>query len=442
MSPEEFIQKSDIMQSFFEETIPVLGRQTKFVQRESKLTALKFVLSLVLGWLDQSRASLNDLVKVCGDLEVPITESGLQQRFTPAAVDLLKQALDLAITDFQTCTQPLPSQLLQQFSAVMIVDSTIVTLPEAMAEMFAGFASKGSQAAIKFQLAFDYLSGNLCALEQEAGRRCDQSSTLIGRMIQKGALMLFDLGYFNQKTFAQIDEQDAFFVSRYKFGTNVYAHQDDDQALDLLAQLRAYQGSCFERTLFLGRQQRLSIRLVATRLPQSIVDERRRKAKQAARKKGHTPPKAYLELLAWSIYITNCSPEQLSAKQITAIYRVRWQIELLFKTWKSVAHLADVGQFKAERTLCQLYARLIGIVLFHWLVAPWRMAEDHREVSLPKAFRTLKRHITRLLDSIVQGWTRTPQILERIIQDIQTYDLKDQRLKNPSTLDLLEHQSP
>ena len=358
---------------------------------------------------------------------------------TASAVRWLQTLMSQSIA-LMRHTGDLPAAVLRQFRAIYIIDSTLITLPAVMQDAFAGFASQGSEAALKFQLCFDYLRGNLCALEASAGRQTDQSSTLIERMIAVGSLFLFDLGYFNQETFAKIAEMGAFFVSRYKYATHVYVNATDQAPLDLLQVLQSVATNRYEQVYYLGSRRRLKVRLIAQRLPMPIVEERRRKARQAARKKGHTPPSAYLALLEWSIYITNTTPQQLSFDQIITFYRVRWQIELIFKVWKSQAKLAQVGNYRPERVLCQLFARLLGLVIFHWMIAPWRIVANS-ELSLTKAFHILKRHLTRLLDSMAQGWHRTPTVLERITQAFLKHAHKDQRLKDPSTYRLLSHES-
>jgi len=374
-------------------------------------------------------------VQVSEDLGVEISESGLHQRMTPEAVAFLEALLQKSI-ELMTNTAGLGDEVLRQFSAIYLIDSSVITLPEAMQAAFAGFASQGSEAAIRFQLCFDYLQGNVCALEAGPGRENDQSSSLIERMIVTACLFLFDLGYFNQDTFAKIAEGSAFFVSRYKYGTHLYQKAEDQTPVDLLAILQQSQADGYAQICYLGSRQRLQVRLVGQRLPPEVVAQRCRKAREAARKKGHTPSVAYLRLLAWSLYITNTTPAQLKLEQIATFYRVRWQVELIFKVWKSQAKLAQVGNHRPERVLCQLFARLIGLIIFHWMIAPWRVTGD-RELSMTKAFNNLQRHITRLLDSIAQGWHTTPAVLARIAQAFLKHGHKDRRRKKPSTFQRL-----
>src|SRR5262249_13312727 len=149
--------------------------------------------------------------------------------------------------------------------------------------------------------------------------------------------------------------------------------------------LRAQTGPRYEQQLYVAARQRLAVRVVCQRLPEPAVAQRRRKALAAARQKGHTCSQAYLDWLSWTVFITHSSPLPLSFAQILHFYAIRWQIELIFKVWKSQARLAQTGSYRPERVLCTLYARLLGLVIFHWLVAPYR-ASNRFELSLPKAF--------------------------------------------------------
>jgi hypothetical protein len=90
-------------------------------------------------------------------------------------------------------------------------------------------------------------------------------------------------------------------------------------------------GNIHEFPLFLGDSQRLPVRLVLSRCPQQVVDSRRRTAYANAKRKGRQPSQKYLTLLAWSFFITNVPDTMLSATQIIQFYRIRWQIELIFK---------------------------------------------------------------------------------------------------------------
>lgn len=68
-------------------------------------------------------------------------------------------------------------------------------------------------------------------------------------------------------------------------------------------------------------------------------------------------------LMNYNIFITNTTSEQLSARQVQLYYRLRWQMELLFKIWKSVLELDKVGKMSIFRLECYRYSRLLVLLL-------------------------------------------------------------------------------
>ena len=108
-----------------------------------------------------------------------------------------------------------------------------------------------------------------------------------------------------------------------------------------------------------------------------MVDRRRQRARADARRKGRTVSDRHLALLAWNVFISNVPATMLSAQQVAQLYPVRWQVELVFKLWKSESPW--IGSRCRERVLCELYAKLIAAVLLCFLTAPHRLtleAED------------------------------------------------------------------
>jgi hypothetical protein len=79
-----------VLQKIFGEAADNLARETKFVQRESKMTGSKFLQIWVLGFLQHPKASLNVLCQVAEDLGVEITKQGMQKRLTTSAIEFLE----------------------------------------------------------------------------------------------------------------------------------------------------------------------------------------------------------------------------------------------------------------------------------------------------------------------------------------------------------------
>lgn len=435
MSGTEYIEKKRVLQELLEDLAEEAGRRSGFVQRDSKMTGPNFAKTMILGSIEQPDASLNDFAQVSADLGVDITASGINQRVDAEASEMMKQLLNQVVKRLGGQETSLP-EVLKSFRAVYILDSTQVALPDEMKEIFEGAGGNGPEAGVKIQLSYEYLQGSLTAIELSDGRSPDQNCTLHTQQATKDSLHLFDLGYFKQGVFAELDEAGAYFISRFHNQTAFYWQPDDPRGIDLLSFVQNIEGNQCEIQPFMGHKARLQVRLLFQRLPPEIVEERRRKARARMRRQGKTPSQRHLQLLEWNIFITNVPVDCLSFEQVFMVYRVRWQIELVFKVWKSEARLDQIGDWRTDRVLCQLYARLTGLLIFHWLLAPHRFAELI-ELSLTKAFQVFQRFIPRLIDAVNQDWFYVPELLCKLQTDFLRFARKDRRKKSPSTYQLL-----
>lgn len=427
------MQMSRSLSEFFGKTADEKARETKLVQRESKLTGALFLQVFVIGFLENPKASLNFLCQVAEDFGVTISKQGLQKRLTSAAVTFM-QAMFAQAKDSLQNQVPLALALLTQFKVVQLLDSTGVALPDKLANEFPASGGSGPRAGLKLQTMWDFLRGNLTALWQTTGRESDQGfSDYLAHIIPDG-LFLADLGYFVLSSLQHITAKGAYFISRFNSHTGLL-HPDTKARFDLLAYLRQTAAAHIEMNLLVGLELQLPCRLVAVHLPAPIVAERRRKARLNAQKKGRPLSKITLEWLAWSIYITNVPTPMLSLQEVVLLYTLRWQIELLFKLWKSEGELDRVAGCKRERVLCELYAKLIGFTVFHFLIAPVRWQKQ--ELSSTKAFQTLRRHTLELGRSL-----SSPSILYQVIVKLTRcwlrYGLKDKRPSHPSTCRQIE----
>ena len=431
MSTPDLNAKSEVLQKFLDEVSEQLGRSSGFVQRKSKLQGATFAKTLILGWLSNGAASLNELTQISEELGVSISAAGLSQRMNTAAVSFLAQLLHEGLACLYSEAR-LPANLLADFSAVNIVDSTILTLPARLCGTFAGCGGTGSTAAVKVHLNFDYLHGTFTALEVVAGRSPDQNCALTMQQAQPKSLSIFDLGFFKQDLLTDITATEAYFVCRFQPQTAVFVDEHGQHPLDLFDYLRRQAAVQGELCVYLGRVSRLKVRLVFQKMSAEVIAQRHRRAKRAAGKKGKTCSADQLAWLAWSIFITTVPDSIWSTQEVPLIYSLRWQIELLFKLFKSQACLDFVPPCRPQRLLCQLYAHLLGVLIFQWLAAPYRWFAQ-RELSLPKAFRLFQRYAVPLGQAIGSP-THLWAVLVRLIEDFQRFALKDKRKKSPSSL--------
>jgi hypothetical protein len=186
------------------------------------------------------------------------------------------------------------------------------------------------------------------------------------------------------------------------------------QPVELARWLTTAEGQLLERLIFLGAKARVASRLIASRVPEAIVNERRRKAKKKAKKQGYTPSQAHLTLMAWNLFITNVPHTLWKTDTVVNVYPLRWQIELMFKSWKSYLHLAVLTTTKEDTTLCYLYGRMLLMVLTYALCPQMRAhlwGTKKRELSLLK----LVRHFQALAASWMQAIFQSELALRRFL---------------------------
>src|SRR5690606_8620031 len=99
---------------------------------------------------------------------------------------------------------------------------------------------------------------------------------------------------------------------------------------------------------------------------------------QEARKKGQPVSQERLTLADWTVLVTSCSATELSPAEALALLRARWQIEQLFDLWKTHGGLDRSRSRQPWRILAELYAKLIGLIIQHWLLLHGDWAAPNR----------------------------------------------------------------
>lgn len=422
------------LSTFFSATVEGVARQSQFVRRSSPLSGLKFLQALVFGFLEQPQATLSSLAQVCLEMGVTITSQGLDERFSPFSVTFMQTMFAQACTLFKNRV-PLPLPLLQQFTAINLVDSTHMTLPPQLQTEYPGCGGSASPASLKIQLVFEFLYGQFKQVALQAGRAPDQAYRDYLTVVEAGSLTIADLGYFCLDSLKTIAATGAYFLLRYHYPTGILT--PSEMRVDVLAWLRAETAPHWERPVLLGAhaQHRVPCRLIAFRLPPAVAAERRRKALAAHRQAGRQAVgQDYLFLLGWNLFVTNVPPALLSIEQVATLYRIRWQIELLFKLWKSYCGLKAIGLWRRDRILTELYAKLLGSVLLYSLVAPLRIPEEQwsgRELSVVHAKKILARFATRL-NSRLSDEVALVKVLHELVAQVLRFAFKQKRHKKPN----------
>jgi IS4 transposase len=181
--------------------------------------------------------------------------------------------------------------------------------------------------------------------------------------------------------------------------------------------------------------------MVAYKTPQEVADTRRRKIKKLAQKKRRGVSKETLALQEFTIYVTNVPPNIWSKEVVGTVYRIRWQIELVFKQWKQLFRINLIKGSRPERIRCLIYGRLIMILLVNAIIGFSSLYADitlGREVSFTKLTQWLKRR-ERLSKSLLSN--DFDGLLDDLLKNIPKTLLKQKRGRK-TTSELIQEQVP
>jgi hypothetical protein len=386
------------MQDLFGAKTDQLAKDLHVVQRQRTLTGSSFAHTVIFGWLANPDATLDELSQLARANAVTITGSGLSQRFTQDAAQFFHELLHWAS---QLClrAEPVEVALLRRFSAVIVEDSTTITLPDALLDVWRGCGGSGSASAsaVKVHVRFDLLSGAIVGLRLSDARVSDNATPFRqeadeGGTLPAGCLYLADLGYFSLLWLQQMGQrqghsQKRMALMRLKQGTALLTRSR--HRLNLHGLLPQQVGQVVEIGVLLGVQARLPVRLILVRVPEEVVDQRRERLQAEAEDRGETVSQEQWFLAQWTLLLTTAPRRLLAWENLYVLLRHRWQIELLFKLWKQHGKIDEWRSKNRWRILCECYGKLIAMLVQQWLLTSGCWHDPFR--SLVKAAQVVRR---------------------------------------------------
>jgi hypothetical protein len=202
-------------------------------------------------------------------------------------------------------------------------------------------------------------------------------------MFAPGELVIADRCYSNAGNVAYAREHGADVLVRYNRGALPLSYMG--QPLDALERVRGLAGEEAVLDLpvtFEHEDERVSGRFIATRLP---AEEAEKVRKRLRKEQGSSVTKESLEAAGYVMLFTTAPRDRLSASKCLEAYRLRWQIELQFKRWKSLCGFDRLPNYRDDTIVAWLYAKvLLGILLD-------RMTSIRDELSPPVRLEPIER---------------------------------------------------
>lgn len=431
------------------EELTEVARQTQWMQREGKIDPFEFVTSASFGQMSALESTLNSQAACFSE---PVSPQALDQRYNEHTVEYFKTVYDrlLANTLLQSPQASLTKELADRFAAVHLIDSTSFDCPASLAKIYPGAGGHASIANCKILLDYEYTRGQFHPLALLPGKRPDSAlSSQVTSVTKAQELVIIDKGFWRHQTFRDLQSQGAFFLIPWQRSSALRVPdpkqpQGPPVLLEVADQLRRTTQNLIEwPEVWVGDpKEGLKMRVVAFRLSEESANRHRQALQRDMQRKGRTASDLSLELAGWLILVTNAPAQLLPSGAMAYLYRIRWQIELVFKQCKSVLR---IDQTKARsniyRIQSEIWARLIAaLVLFacHAHLQAAVAAQTAREVSFAKVARQLQQRGMALARDFIRGGDTLIQELQRLWRHLLKTTLKDRQRARDTAWELLD----
>ena len=394
-----------ILDKLTTKTINKIARVHKYLKRNTgKISPRNLIIGFMI-MVSRHRNTYTDWVTEIGILEnTTITKQSLCERMQPETESFIKAVVEKQLSEkIQFFEKKKIHGILRHFNKVMIDDSTTLHLPDELAEYYPGNVSRGvKKSQAKIHAMYNLTQNNFPFFHLHSFSNNDQSlSPDVLPYLQKGDLCIRDLGFAVLDVLSKFIEKEVKFILRKSYNTKVY-EIESAREINILKELK--KNKRIDRDVLLGKKQQIKVRLIAFPIPAEHAEQRRRKAnKDRDQRLNHSTQ--YYQLLGYSIFITNIASVQCNSEEIAELYKLRWRIEIIFKSWKSCFAIEKLIHRQCKniiRVNCIIYLMLLYIYLFHviwWNYCETKIKKEDSpiQLSLLKMANFFRKHFAEII---------------------------------------------
>ena len=279
--------------------------------RQRKFDGATLVQTLLFGFQQHVHASLEQLASMAQVRAVSVTDSAVDKRFSEACARFLHAVLEEMSTVVVQAAQAVPLSLLKRFSAVMCEDSSTITLPDDLADLWQGcgqssaYASRGQSA---YTLGFD--AGTRLGTEADGRTHLRLEQSLERRAagsqhaLHRGPGLLQSAAFRGTTGGGKLHAQ-----SSLKQAPPLFT--PEGEALCWSSCRPEQVGQLKELMVLVGARKRYPMRLLLLRVPKAVGDKRRKDLVEDAKRRGQTVSEQTLRLADWTILVTDVSKDVL-----------------------------------------------------------------------------------------------------------------------------------
>lgn len=324
--------------------------------------------------------SLRTVSANCAQLGQALTDQAVRDRLIacgPWLTALLRQML------------PAPPETSQVGKRLILVDGSVVQAPGAKTSDY------------RVHLGWEWFSHQIVFLEVTTTKT---GESLARFDWQTGDVALADRGFGSAAGIAATKNRGAEVIIRFK-PSGMRLQTPQGEPLDVEHALRkSTEQVVTVPAQFEHQGKTISVWAHAYRLTEEETNRARQRCRRKANRNSRpTPKQATLFFCGWVIVLTTISPQQVSSSLIGKLYRLRWQIEIVIKRFKSLLRL-DCLRAKKDGLLAMVY--LTGKLLYTCLIE--RRARDICQIRTVtwRIWQLAQEQIRPLLTG-VQHWPRS-----------------------------------
>ena len=385
-----------LLELYPSEVLTRLAEESGFVRRYRKLDPVAFFWAVVLEAGVYLQRSLDQLRNVYNQKSAkPIhSYSSFYDRFTPELVEFHSLGVAHGHSQLKAAPGNRLSPKLATIEDILIQDSTIVRLTASLMTHFPATRASQPTAGAKIATLVSVRANGPKRVELMPESVSERDTLKPGSWV-KNSVLLFDLGFYKHQAFARIAENGGFYLTRLQTPVDPV----------FVRSLRVHRG----RAIALEGK---SWKEILPRLHREVLDAEVEIAFSRRAYNGHRRGdvlKARLvavwneETRKYHTYLTNLSPEVLSAEEVAELYGCRWEVELVFKELKSQYALDRVNTTNKSVAEALIWASLLTLVVSRRLHSAIRARlPEHLRVRYPPmrwgiAFREQSGKILELL---------------------------------------------
>ncbi len=455
---------SELAQRFLVERPKELERVSGFVQRRTaQLDGPTFVQMCVLGWMNNGAPSYSQLNHVVASLGIHVRNQAIEERFGQASSTLVRQLVEEAAG--QLVEGPaVETALFGHFpGGVFLQDGSVISLPSELSTSWRGSGGGpgASESGVRIQARWERRCGGLHGLWLQPARSSERQGPAIEEPSPEDSLRMVDTAYLTYADMRAASQSRRFWITGVR--ADMCFADEHGRWWNLTEWLGSQptERQVVDLWVRAGRREQVPVRLIALRLPKEVIQRRKQRANRDVERRPHRKgiqqcgrrPKRgpgrqrrqramkhhkvsarRQSQVDWLLVLTNVEGSVLSAEQVVALMRLRWQIELFWKLCKQEGKIDTWRSSKPQRILTELSAKLLGLLMEHWVTLQGCWSDPRR--SLFKARQVLQWTVSWLVLAI-RGEVAWEVVLAGMCSSLGSNCWTDRRHHPPRTFQQL-----